>query len=161
MELGLIIPRGKRRAFVESQNFIVNLTAEGYSGAAILDTLKDWGIGFRETDFYKDWRRVLGRPARADLMKYVRKDFRPPSHLIEHTPEYLSRQFRADFAVRGYDTLTGEDIDTEYSLAKDDLADIRDLENEMKSMLAADPEEYPIDIDVLFLRGVKARMPPL
>ncbi|GAH78590.1 unnamed protein product, partial [marine sediment metagenome] len=116
---------------------------------------------YRRTDFLSDWRRITGRPAREDLLKYVPKKYRPPGNLIEYTPEYLSRQFRADFTVRGRDPLTGEAIDTGYSLAKDELAAIRDLEDEMQALLDAAPEDYPVDIDELFLRGVKSRKPPL
>lgn len=148
-------PRGMSQAFLEP------LFIEGYTGAEVLRTLIDWGIGYRKTDFYSDWRRVTGRPARTDLLKYVPKKYRPPGHLIESTPEYLSRQFRADFTVRGSDPLTGEAIDTGYSLAKDELAAIGELEDEMQTLLEAAPEDYPLDIDELFLRGVKTRLPPL
>ena len=147
--------RGMAQAYLEP------MFKEGYSSTDALSSLQDWGIGYRRTDFLADWRRISGRPAREDLMKYVPKKYRPPSNLIEATPEYLSRQFRCDFTVRGSDLLTGEDIDTGYSLAKDDLRDIRDLEVEMTALLMADPDEYQVDIDELFLRGVKTRMPPL
>lgn len=148
-------PRGMAQSFLEP------MFKEGYTSTDALNALKDWGIGYRRTDFLSDWRRITGRPAREDLLKYVPKKYRPPGHLIEYTPEYLSRQFRADFTVRGSDPLTGEDIDTGYSLARDELAAIRDMEDEMQALLDAAPEDYPIDIDELFLRGVKARKPPL
>ena len=148
-------PRGMSQVFLEP------LFKEGYTGADVLRVLQDAGIGYRRTDFYADWRRITGRPAKEDLLKYVPKKYRPPSHLIESVPEYLSRQFRCDFTVKGHDTLTGEDIDTGYSLAKDELAAIRDLEVEMTSLLMADPDEYQVDIDELFLRGVKTKVPPL
>ena len=148
-------PRGMAQSFLEP------MFKEGYSSTDALRSLQDWGIGYRRTDFLDDWRRISGRPAREDLLKYVPKKYRPPSNLIEATPEYLTRQFRCDFTVRGHDILTGEDIDTGYSLSKDDLANIRDLENEMASLLAAQPDEYQVDIDELFLRGVKTKMPPL
>uniref|UniRef100_A0A6H1ZNM1 Uncharacterized protein n=1 Tax=viral metagenome TaxID=1070528 RepID=A0A6H1ZNM1_9ZZZZ len=148
-------PRGMAQSFLEP------MFKEGYTSTQALGALIDWGIGYRRTDFLDDWRRISGRPAREDLMKYVPKKYRPPSNLIETTPEYLSRQFRCDFTVRGSDVLTGEDIDTGYSLARDELTDIRDLESEMWSALAAEPDEYQVNIDELFLRGVKTRMPPL
>ena len=147
--------RGMAQAYLEP------MFKEGYSTTDALNSLQDWGIGYRRTDFLADWRRISARPAREDLMKYVPKKNRPPSHLIEATPEYLSKQFRVDFTVRGTDTLTGEDIDTGYSLAKDSLTDIRDLENELLSLLEALKEEYGIEVKELFVRGVKTRMPPL
>lgn len=144
-----------------AQAFLEPLFKEGYTGADVLRSLTDWGIGYRKTDFYSDWRRVTGRPAKTDLLKYVPKKYRPPGHLIEATPEYLSRQFRVDFTVRGRDPLTSEAIDTGYSLALDELKTIGSLEEMMQEMLEEKPEDYPLDIDELFVRGVKTRLAPL
>jgi len=147
--------RGMAQAYLEP------MFKEGYSTTDALNSLQDWGIGYRRTDFLADWRRIAGRPAREDLMKYVPKKYMPPSHLIESTPEYLSKQFRVDFTVRGHDILTGEDIDTGYSLAKDSLTSIEELEKELQELLEELKEEYEVEVKEIFVRGVKTRMPPL
>lgn len=148
-------PRGMAQSFLEP------MFKEGYTSTDALNALQVWGIGYRRTDFLSDWRRVADRPAREDLMKYVGKKYRPPGHLIESTPEYLSRQFRVDFTVRGKDPLTGEAIDTGYSLALDELKTIEELEEIMQEMLEEKPEDYPIEIKELFVRNVLTRRPPM
>lgn len=159
MVLGLLEKMSPKRGM--AQAYLEPAFKEGLSGAATLRMLQDKDIGYRKTDFYDDWRRIEGRPAREDVMKHVGKKYRPPGHLIESTPEYLSRQFRVDFTVRGRDPLTGEAIDTGYSLALDELKTIGELEEIMQEILEEKPEDYPLDIDELFVRGVLTKVPPL
>jgi len=52
------------------------LQEAGYSGAQALDLLREWGLGYREQDFYHDWRILRGEIEKRAALRNVRWDRR-------------------------------------------------------------------------------------
>jgi len=55
---------------------LVMLQEAGYSGAQALSLLREWGLGYREQDFYRDWRILKGEIEKRAALRNVRWDRR-------------------------------------------------------------------------------------
>lgn len=113
-------------AFQESnrgiaRNFIPGLLSQGLSGAQTLRTLREFGIGYREQDFYNDWREFTGREQKKDTYKYLRPEYKPSLQNIQVTHENLSTEYEYFFTVKGRDKLTGETVTKDWRLGTDEL----------------------------------------
>ncbi len=114
--------------------FLERMFREGYSATEALETLREHGLGYRMTDFYKDWRIISGAVEKADRMKYVRRDYVISERLYTPGESRTGKRFVTTMKVKALDLITGETQDVYVKIGHD------------VPMIRADLEEMAKDI---------------
>lgn len=88
-----------------AQPFIVSLSHEDISGAEALRQLQATGIGYREGDFYEDWRRERGLVLHQAQLERLRPDSLPPVAWMTDRPwDGLTTSLVYEFRMQGWNT---------------------------------------------------------
>ncbi len=66
---------------------------QGVSASKFIADMKTRGLSYRRTDMLADFRSVNEVESKADLFKYVRKDYTPTAKVIAQVDWDLSREF--------------------------------------------------------------------
>jgi len=66
---------------------------EGISASTFIEAMKAVGLSYRRTDMLGDWRSVNEIEKKADVLKYVRKDYLPTKAAIAEVSWKLSAEF--------------------------------------------------------------------
>jgi len=66
---------------------------KGQSASQFISDMKTRGLSYRRTDMLSDFRSVNQLEAKADLYKYVRKDYTPTAAVIAQVDWELSAEF--------------------------------------------------------------------
>jgi len=66
---------------------------EGMSASTFINEMKEIGLSYRRTDMLADFRSVNELESKADLFKYVRKDYYPTEKTIAQVGWELSREY--------------------------------------------------------------------
>jgi hypothetical protein len=105
--------RGVAQAFVRS-------AAQKRLGADYtLRALREAGMGYRRTDFLRDYREYAEIPAKAERIKYVRHDYRPSRDLFVETVGKQRTTFRYQVEVDVFKPETGETFTMTTNVASD------------------------------------------
>lgn len=104
------------------------------SGSETLSILRELGLGYRMTDFYEDWRKLLG------LMRYeapvrglLPESFIPKAWIseIERERQQFGANYRYEFDVTFRDKESGEVDTRKWSYSSDDYMSKEMVETEM------------------------------
>lgn len=66
---------------------------EGLSATRFIKDMRDEGLSYRRSDMLSDWRSVNQLETKADLFKYVRKDYYPSPKVLADVSWNLSKEF--------------------------------------------------------------------
>lgn len=66
---------------------------EGQSAGRFIADMRAEGLSYRRTDMLSDWRSINELETKADLYKFVRKDFYPTEKVIAQVEWQLSKEF--------------------------------------------------------------------
>lgn len=102
-----------------AQPFVFMGVQAGISGAKILKSLRGQGIGYRETDFYQDWRMYNQYRLNEARIARLRPETAIPESWIIQSPLAHVKRYRYDFKTVFQDVETGELIPTSRSFAHD------------------------------------------
>ena len=87
-----------------AQPFVMSLAHRDISGAEALRTLQGAGIGYREGDFYEDWRREMGLVRHQAQLERLRPDSQPPVGWMTDRPwDGLTTSLVYEFYMEGWD----------------------------------------------------------
>lgn len=90
-----------------AQTFIRSAVSRGLSANAGLREYQAGGGKLRRIDWLRDFRQFLGVPARAQLLKYVRPDYRPSERLYTRVAGYQRTDYRYTVLVTTRNPETG------------------------------------------------------
>lgn len=65
----------------------------GQSATSFLWDMRERGLSYRRTDMLSDWRSINELEAKADLLRYVRKDYYPTEKTIAQVDFALSKEY--------------------------------------------------------------------
>lgn len=111
------VKKGSRRAV--GRAWIPKLLDLQWNRTKALDYLKKQGVGYRNTIFLADWAQLSGIRQKKDLLKYVRKDFKPSARLIEQTKDTQFNRFKHVYKATYKDSATGDETERFISLGTD------------------------------------------
>lgn len=118
---------------------------ETKSGASILRSLKEGGIGIREQDFYAIRREVLGLKRFEEQVKRLRPDTRVPVAWIDEAPGWhLKSNFLYQARVYGHDPKTGEEIERFFATSSKQELTREIAENAILSSLVGEEDFYAV-----------------
>jgi len=115
------------------------------SGAAILRSLQERGLGIREQDFYAIRREILDLKRYEEQVKRLRPDSRVPVSWIDEAPRWeLKGNFLYQARVTGRDPITGETITRFFATSTDAQLFKETAESAIYDSLIGEEEFYNI-----------------
>lgn len=138
-----------------ARRFIPAMIKQGLSQAAGLRMLQGQGLGYRKTDFLKDWRQFAGTEMKRDPLRAIPKKYRPTEATIQRAEYEQSKKFHYVYDVEGYDTVLQKDVTDTITVASDDIISMEEAQAEAERLA----DKYKIDIDVakIIISGVTVR----
>ncbi|MBA7568924.1 hypothetical protein ES708_10661 [subsurface metagenome] len=112
-----------------ARTFIPQLISTGYTANKALGFLKTQNLGYRRTSFLADWREFTGREAKKDVIKYIRKDYKPTTATMSTTTDNLRDQYKYVYKIKGRDSITGEEKELSWAHTTDELMTMKDVED--------------------------------
>jgi hypothetical protein len=103
----------------EAQVFIHSGVKMGLSGASILSSLKDAGMGYREQDFYEDWRMYKGYVLNEARIATLRPETPVPDSWVTEDGLRHAQRYRYDFKTTFVDRDTGDIVENFRSFSSD------------------------------------------
>lgn len=95
-----------------AQPFVTSLSHTAPSGAEALRQLQAAGIGYREGDFYEDWRRETGQVLHEAQLRTLRPETQPPTEWMTDKPwDGLTTALVYEFRLEGWDVDKKEWVD--------------------------------------------------
>jgi hypothetical protein len=92
-----------------AQAFLRSAAERGLSANEAINAMKAGGLGtYRRQEMLTDYRQFLGVPKKADVLKNVRKDYRPSEDLFTPTKGYQRSVYRYQVNVAILNPETGE-----------------------------------------------------
>jgi len=113
------VPNGFTKARNMAQSFLRSGAREGLSASSVLDTLRETGLGYRRTDFLKDYRNYGRIPAQYETMKYVAADKRMADYNYIGVPRFQKANYAYVVDVEVYNPATGDTFDMRTTVASD------------------------------------------
>ena len=138
-----------------ARRFIPAMLKQGLSQAAGLRMLQGQALGYRKTDFLKDWRQFAGTERKRDPLQSIPKKLRPTESTIERAEYEQSKKFHYVYDVKGYDTVLQKDVTDTITVASDDIISMEEALEEAQRLA----DKYKIDIEIaeIIINGVTVR----
>ena len=127
-----------------SRRFIPEMLKIGMSATAGYNLLYDEGMGYRKTDFLKDFRDFSGLAMKRDPLRAIPKKYRPTEATIQRVDIKQTRKFYYNYKVEGVNLYTNKMEDTWITVASDDILTMEEAEAEAERLC----EIYKLDIDI-------------
>jgi len=129
-----------------SQSFLRAGVSAGLSAAATIRTLAAEGLTYRRTDMLADFREWAQVPAKADVIKNVRKDYRPSRDLYINTTGKQLRAFRYQVTVDVYNPESKEKLQFTTNVTSDREMSPGQVEAEALEPIKRSTEAYKSEI---------------
>jgi len=121
----------------QQQQYIKSAAIKGLGANKTIEALKGIGLGIRRTEGLKQYREYAQIPAKADLLKYVRKSYRPSERLYTRQEGWMTRDYRYTIAYQSVNLETGI-VSTQHTrLISDNPMTIGEIEAEGGAISAA------------------------
>ena len=134
-----------------AQAFLRSAAEKGLSFADAFNAMREGGLStYRRTDMLKDYRQFLGIPDKADVLKYVRRDYRPSRDLYTVATGYQRANFRYQVDIDVYNRTTGESFPMSTNISSDVQLTRGDIE-----AAGLDAVKGSLDRSQLDVRGYK------
>jgi len=129
-----------------SQSFLRAGVSAGLSAASTIRTLATQGLTYRRTDMLADFREWAQVPAKADVIKNVRHDYRPSKALYIETSGKQLRAFRYQVTVDVYNPETKEKFNFVSNVTSDRQLTISEINEEALEPIKRSTEAYKSEI---------------
>jgi len=113
------MPNGWSKARSMAQSFLRAGGKEGIGSNAILSTIRDAGLGYRRTDFLKDYRNYQRIPSQSEIMKYVGGDKRLAEFNYIELPRFQKGNYAYVIDVKVLNPATGDVFDMRTTVSSD------------------------------------------
>lgn len=118
------------------------------SGASILKSLQERGLGIREKDFYSIRRDILGLTRFEEQVKRLRPDSRIPVAWFDPAKDWkLKGNFLYQARVYGRDPQTGEEIERFFACSSDQELFKEAAESLIANSLIGEEEHYRVVVE--------------
>ena len=114
------------------RSVIPRLFREGYSANAALRQLRSMGMGYRRITYLADWRELTGVTKLENVVKYVRKGYRPSPSLFVEKAMAVGRERTYTAEMELYKRSTGESTKENYSITTDEDLTVEQAEREIE-----------------------------
>ena len=151
-----MLKKGSKRA--TAQPFLVGLAASGLASNKALAQLKEAGLGYRRSDFLRDYRLARGFEQQKDRAKYIRKDFYPTASVITPTVLNLQKKFHHYVTYNAVDNASAETYGKELIVASDTPLTVRQIESDARECLEINASEYNQTVKGIIYVGTKERI---
>ena len=138
-----------------ARRFIPEMLRLGMSATSGLNLLRAEGMGYRRTDFLRDFREFAGTERKRDPLRAIPKKYRPTEATIERTDFEQAKKFHYNYKVEGYDLVTQDSIEDFITVATDDIITMEEAEREAERL--ADKYKLDIDIAKVIIDGITVR----
>ena len=91
----------------QQQQFLKSAAIKGIGANKTLDALSAVGLGIRRTDGLKQYAAYAAIPQKTELLKYVRKEYRPSQRLFTEQPGFMTRDYRYTIKYQTVNKITG------------------------------------------------------
>jgi len=92
-----------------AQSFLRAASALGGVARETISVLREQGLGYRYTDFLRDYREHLGVPDKLRRIKFTRNDYILSSNVHSEIPQFMTFNFKYDVTFRVRSLSTGEE----------------------------------------------------
>jgi len=127
-----------------SRRFIPEMLKAGMSATAGLKLLRSEGMGYRRTDFLKDFRDFSGLAMKRDPLRAISKKYRPTEATIQRVDLKQKKKFYYNYKIEGVNLYTNKMEETWITVASDDILTMEEAEAEAERLC----DIYKIDIEI-------------
>lgn len=113
------MPNGFTKARRMAQSFLRAGGREGIGANTLLNTIREAGLGYRRTDFLKDYRNYQRIPVQSETMKSVGGDKRLANYNYIELPRFQKGNYAYVVDVKVRDPATGREFDMRTTVASD------------------------------------------
>ena len=103
-----------------AQAFLRSAAESGLSVNEAIRQLRASELGtYRRADMLADYRQFMGIEKKADVLKYIREDYKPSRSMYTQTKGYQRAPFRYQVNMSVYKPLTGETVIVPTNISSD------------------------------------------
>lgn len=140
-------------------SFIREKLKENLSANAMLERLKEIGVGIRRADFLSMVREVKGEEKHKSALESIRRDrIISEKHYIK-SDTYQRDRYLTVFEIKFRDPFTGETLTKNFGLYHENLKTRGELEQEMITHIRNNAEKYEDDNIARLLMNVESIKP--
>jgi len=127
-----------------ARRFIPEMLQKGMSAGGGLRFLQGKGLGYRKTDFLRDFREMSGREMKRDPLKAIPKKFKPTWDTIEMAEYRQTAKLHYSYKITGYDKFKQANVEDWLTVASDDVLTMEQALKEAQALL----EKYKSELVV-------------
>jgi len=140
---------------IRAFSFLQKGISEGLSGRAILSELKEAGLSYRWSTFYRDLRLIRASEKDWSTLKYNPHNRVLPEESYKTAKAPLETNFQTTFKVRGVNSETGEIEDHFITIGHDTPMLRGELEEEVLELIGTESVAFE-PIEVMPVRALKS-----
>lgn len=129
-----------------AQVFIRSSVRLGMTAADTIRALETAGLTYRRTQMLADFREWAQVPAKADVIRYVRHDYRPSTGLYVETTGKQLRAFRYQVGVDIYNPETGDRLHMVTNVTSERQMTVGEVMDEALEPVKRSTEAYKSEI---------------
>jgi hypothetical protein len=118
----------------------------GASARETISVLREQGLGYRYTDFLRDYREHLSVSDKLSRIKYTRNDYILSSSVHSEIPQFLSNRYKYDVTYTLQSVKTGRIFDFQTSVSSDEAMNKRSLYTESRKAVAKMQDQTDVEI---------------
>ena len=128
-----------------ARRFIPEILQKGMNQAAGLRFLQGKGLGYRKTDFLKDFREFAGREMKRDPLKAIPKKYKPTWDTIEMSEYRQAAKLHYSYKITGFDQFKQANVEDWVTVATDDALTMEQAMAEAQRLLEKYKSELVVD----------------
>lgn len=114
------------------RSLIPRLLREGFSASGGLRYLRAQGMGYRRITYLADWREITGTAKLENVVRFVRKGYRPSPELFVEKAMAVGRERTYTAELQLYKRATGETVTENYSITTDEDLTVEQAERQIE-----------------------------
>ncbi len=128
-----------------ARRFIPEMLQKGMSASGGLSFLQGKGLGYRKTDFLRDFREMAGREMKRDPLQAIPKKYKPTWDTIEMSEYTQAAKLHYSYKITGYDKFKQANVEDWVTVATDDVLTIEEALAEAQRLLEKYKSELVVD----------------
>lgn len=128
-----------------ARRFIPEMIQKGMSAGGGLRFLQGKGLGYRKTDFLRDFREMTGREMKRDPLQSIPKKYKPTWDTIEMSEYRQAAKLHYSYKITGYDRFKQANVEDWVTVASDDVLDMQEAMKEAQRLLEKYKSELVVD----------------
>lgn len=138
----------------KAASWILSCISGGLGANETLNLLKEFDLGYRRTDFLKDYDNLAGIAGKANILKYIPSFKSISEDNITKIAWNLSDKYRVHYTAVVYDKETGEAYGRDISLSSDQKKTLGEWEADIRSDYIVNPSDPDVELGEMQLMDV-------